>query len=78
MNMPVRTAMARLPAGSGELNVGGLPLLRLAESVSLSRTSARPSCGDNLVGQVIRKNYPVAIGNRMDSTELDIASVVDP
>ena len=28
------------------------------------------------LGQVIRKNYPVAVGNRMDSTELEIASVV--
>lgn len=29
-------------------------------------------------GQVIRKNYPVAIGNRMDDTEKEIASVVGP
>jgi diaminopimelate decarboxylase len=29
-------------------------------------------------GQVIRKNYPVAIGNRMDSTEIETASVVGP
>lgn len=29
-------------------------------------------------GQVIRKNYPVAIGNRMDATEREIASVVGP
>lgn len=29
-------------------------------------------------GQVIRKNYPVAIGNRMDATEKEIASVVGP
>ena len=29
-------------------------------------------------GQVIRKNYPVAIGNRMNSTEREIASVVGP
>lgn len=29
-------------------------------------------------GQVIRKNYPVAIGNRMDSTDKEIASVVGP
>ncbi len=29
-------------------------------------------------GQVIRKNYPVAIGNRMDSAEREIASVVGP
>jgi diaminopimelate decarboxylase len=29
-------------------------------------------------GQVIRKNYPVAVGNRMDSTEREIASVVGP
>lgn len=29
-------------------------------------------------GQVIRKNYPVAIGNRMDSTEKEIVSVVGP
>ena len=29
-------------------------------------------------GQVIRKNYPVAIGNRMGSTELETASVVGP
>jgi diaminopimelate decarboxylase len=29
-------------------------------------------------GQVIRKNYPVAIGNRMDAGEREIASVVGP
>lgn len=29
-------------------------------------------------GQVIRKNYPVAVGNRMASTEREIASVVGP
>lgn len=29
-------------------------------------------------GQVIRKNYPVAIGNKMDATEMEIASVVGP
>jgi diaminopimelate decarboxylase len=29
-------------------------------------------------GQVIRKNYPVAIGNRIDSTEKEISSVVGP
>ena len=29
-------------------------------------------------GQVIRKNYPVAIGNRMNSTELETVSVVGP
>lgn len=29
-------------------------------------------------GQVIRKNYPVAIGNRMDVPEREIASVVGP
>jgi diaminopimelate decarboxylase len=29
-------------------------------------------------GQVIRKNYPVAIGNRMDSGDKEIASVVGP
>jgi diaminopimelate decarboxylase len=29
-------------------------------------------------GQVIRKNYPVAIGNRMEMTEREIASVVGP
>ena len=29
-------------------------------------------------GQVIRKNYPVAIGNRLGSTELEKASVVGP
>jgi len=29
-------------------------------------------------GQVIRKNYPVAIGNRMDDTNKEIASVVGP
>jgi len=29
-------------------------------------------------GQVIRKNYPVAIGNRMGSTEHETASVVGP
>ncbi len=29
-------------------------------------------------GQVIRKNYPVAIGNRMDATEKEIATVVGP
>ncbi len=29
-------------------------------------------------GQVIRKNYPVAIGNRMGATEKEIASVVGP
>jgi diaminopimelate decarboxylase len=29
-------------------------------------------------GQVIRKNYPVAIGNRMDEVEKEIASVVGP
>lgn len=29
-------------------------------------------------GQIIRKNYPVAIGNRMDSCETEVASVVGP
>ncbi|TVO59650.1 pyridoxal-dependent decarboxylase, exosortase A system-associated [Denitromonas halophila] len=29
-------------------------------------------------GQVIRKNYPVAIGNRMDATTLEAANVVGP
>jgi diaminopimelate decarboxylase len=29
-------------------------------------------------GQVIRKNYPVTIGNRMESAELETASVVGP
>jgi diaminopimelate decarboxylase len=29
-------------------------------------------------GQVIRKNYPVAIGNRMGATEKETASVVGP
>ncbi|MDP1606048.1 MAG: pyridoxal-dependent decarboxylase, exosortase A system-associated [Rhodocyclaceae bacterium] len=29
-------------------------------------------------GQVIRKNYPVSIGNRMNATEKEIASVVGP
>jgi diaminopimelate decarboxylase len=29
-------------------------------------------------GQVIRKNYPVAIGNRMDATDTEPASVVGP
>ena len=29
-------------------------------------------------GQVIRKNYPAAIGNRMASTEKEIATVVGP
>jgi diaminopimelate decarboxylase len=29
-------------------------------------------------GQVIRKNYPVAIGNRMDSTDTEVVSVVGP
>ncbi len=29
-------------------------------------------------GQVVRKNYPVAIGNRMDSRSKEIASVVGP
>ena len=29
-------------------------------------------------GQVIRKNYPVTIGNRVDATELERASVVGP
>src|SRR6185436_1845390 len=29
-------------------------------------------------GQVIRKNYPVAIGNRMRGTERETASVVGP
>ncbi|WP_228720665.1 pyridoxal-dependent decarboxylase, exosortase A system-associated [Nitrogeniibacter mangrovi] len=29
-------------------------------------------------GQVIRKNYPVAIGNRMSDTELELANVVGP
>jgi diaminopimelate decarboxylase len=29
-------------------------------------------------GQVIRKNYPVAIGNRMDAREKEVASVVGP
>ncbi|GAA5180423.1 pyridoxal-dependent decarboxylase, exosortase A system-associated [Niveibacterium umoris] len=29
-------------------------------------------------GQVIRKNYPVAIGNRMDSTELETVTAVGP
>lgn len=29
-------------------------------------------------GQVIRKNYPVAIGNRMEAADVEIASVVGP
>nr|WP_284155498.1 pyridoxal-dependent decarboxylase, exosortase A system-associated [Sulfuricystis multivorans] len=29
-------------------------------------------------GQVIRKNYPVVIGNKMDATEKEVASVVGP
>lgn len=29
-------------------------------------------------GQVIRKNYPVSIGNRLDTTEKEVASVVGP
>ena len=29
-------------------------------------------------GQVIRKNYPVAIGNRMNATTMEMASVVGP
>ena len=29
-------------------------------------------------GQVVRKNYPVAIGNKMGSTEREVASVVGP
>ena len=29
-------------------------------------------------GQVIRRNYPVAIGTRMDATEREVASVVGP
>ena len=29
-------------------------------------------------GQVVRKNYPVAVGNRMDSTAREVASVVGP
>jgi diaminopimelate decarboxylase len=29
-------------------------------------------------GQVIRKNYPVAIGNRMNATEKEVATVVGP
>lgn len=29
-------------------------------------------------GQVIRKNYPVAIGNRMDNAETEVVSVVGP
>mgnify|MGYP001788468068 CR=1 FL=1 len=29
-------------------------------------------------GQVVRKNYPVAIGNRMGSAALEVASVVGP
>ncbi len=29
-------------------------------------------------GQVIRKNYPVAVGNRMDSTEREVVTVVGP
>lgn len=29
-------------------------------------------------GQVIRKNYPVAIGNRMEETEKEVATVVGP
>ncbi|MDQ8022145.1 MAG: hypothetical protein REI94_09910, partial [Moraxellaceae bacterium] len=29
-------------------------------------------------GQVIRKNYPVAIATRMDSTTAELASVVGP
>ena len=29
-------------------------------------------------GQVVRKNYPVAIGNRMHATEQEVASVVGP
>jgi diaminopimelate decarboxylase len=29
-------------------------------------------------GQVIRKNYPVTIGNRMDVTEKEVATVVGP
>ena len=30
------------------------------------------------LGQVVRKNYPVAIGNRMDSAEREVTSVVGP
>jgi diaminopimelate decarboxylase len=30
------------------------------------------------LGQVIRKNYPVAVGNRMDAADLETASVVGP
>jgi diaminopimelate decarboxylase len=29
-------------------------------------------------GQVVRKNYPVTVGNRVDSTERETASVVGP
>jgi len=29
-------------------------------------------------GQIIRKNFPVAVGNRMHSTQKEIASVVGP
>jgi diaminopimelate decarboxylase len=29
-------------------------------------------------GQVIRKNYPVAIGNKMDSQEFETVNVVGP
>jgi diaminopimelate decarboxylase len=29
-------------------------------------------------GQVIRKNYPVAVGNRVDSRDREVASVVGP
>jgi diaminopimelate decarboxylase len=29
-------------------------------------------------GQVVRKNYPVAIGNRMDTPQREVASVVGP
>ncbi|MFN6961120.1 MAG: pyridoxal-dependent decarboxylase, exosortase A system-associated, partial [Rhodocyclaceae bacterium] len=29
-------------------------------------------------GQVIRKNYPVAIGNRMEATEKEVATIVGP
>jgi diaminopimelate decarboxylase len=29
-------------------------------------------------GQVVRKNYPVAIGNRMDASDREVASVVGP
>jgi diaminopimelate decarboxylase len=29
-------------------------------------------------GQVVRKNYPVTVGNRADATDLETASVVGP